>query len=47
MKIYLSFQITQTLAAKVFNTVHYKSFGVEKFHGFHGLIGNHETFPVK
>ena len=28
-------------------TIYCKSFEVEKCRGFHGLIGNHETFLVK
>ena len=28
-------------------TVYCKLFAVENFHGFHGSIGSHETFPVK
>ena len=28
-------------------TIYCKLFKVEKFCSFHGLIGNHETFPVK
>ena len=28
-------------------TVYCKSFEVEKFHGFRGLIGDRETFPAK
>ena len=31
----------------VLNIVYHKLFGVEKFCGFHGLIGNHKTFPIK
>ena len=29
------------------HTVYCKSFTMEKFRGFHGLIGKGETFPVK
>ena len=28
-------------------TVYWKSFKVEKFHGFRGSSGKHETFTVK
>ena len=33
--------------ATFINTVYCKLFEVEKFHGFCGLIGDHETFPAK
>ena len=29
------------------STVYCKLFEVEKFRGFRGIVGNHETFPVK
>ena len=46
-------QVTSTLSNSLSSVlishlaVHCKSFRVEKFHGFHKLIGNCESFPVK
>ena len=38
---------TNLLYLQYSNTVYCKSFEVEKFRGFRGLIGDRETFPVK
>ena len=39
--------LQSTKAIVIYIYIYCKSFLVEKFYGFHGSIGNRETFPVK
>jgi len=43
----VSYKTQMNSGVQYLNTVYCKLFEVEKFHGFHGIVSNRKTFPVK